>query len=91
MRPMHWLGLAVLALALTACTGGKRLNVLVPDGSPSYLIMDFRTPLPLTPPPAGWYHRTFLRYPPMDMAFVTKVERPAIRLATHASASMLFR
>lgn len=77
--------------ALAACGGGERENVLVPDGSPSFTLMDFRSPLPLDPVPAGWRHRTFLRHPPMEISFVTKEGRPAIRLATSDSASMLFR
>jgi len=38
---------------LTACTAGKRVNVLVPDGSDSYLLMDFVKPFPLDPLPDG--------------------------------------
>jgi len=43
---------------LVAC-GDSRLNVLVPDGSPSVVVMDFTEPLPLDPLPDGWYHRRF--------------------------------
>lgn len=85
------IGCALVAMWLTACGGGKRVNVLVPDGSPAFTLMDFRTPLSLDPVPDGWHHRTFLRHPPMDISFVTKQGRPAIRLATNDSASMLFR
>lgn len=87
--------IAVLVLALapfgSACSGGTRTNVLMPDGSPSYPVMDFREPLPLDPVPAGWHHRTFFRHPPMDISFVTKDGFPAIRMSTKDSASMLFR
>ena len=75
----------------SACSSGKRTHVLVPDGSPSFPLMDFREPLPLDPLPAGWHHRTFLRHPPMDISFVTKDGYPSIRLSTSDSASMLFR
>ncbi len=87
--------IAVRALAFapfgSACSGGTRTNVLMPDGSPSYPVMDFREPLPLDPVPAGWHHRTFLRHPPMDISFVTKDGFPSIRMSTKDSASMLFR
>ena len=79
------------AAALTACTGGQRLNVLVPDGSPSLVVMDFRQPLALDPLPEGWRHRTFFRTDPMQISFVSKEGRPSVRLATHHSASMLYR
>src|ERR1700694_2910210 len=79
------------AAALTACTGGQRLNVLVPDGSPSLVVMDFRKPLTLDPLPDGWHHRTFFRTDPMQISFVSKEGRPSIRLATHHSGSMLYR
>ncbi len=83
--------LVVIAVGLAACSGGARVNVLLPDGAASFTLMDFRTPLPLDPVPEGWFHRTFLRHPPMDISFVTKDGRHAIRLATSDSASMLFR
>ncbi len=92
--PLHrasTVALVTIAVGLAACSSGRRVNVLMPDGSPSYTLMDFRTPLPLDPVPEGWHHRTFRRHPPMDISFVTKDGRPAIRLATHDSASMLFR
>ena len=81
----------LVAAMLTACTGAQRLNVLMPDGSPAVVVMDFRQPLPLDPPPEGWRHRTFFRTEPMQMSFVSKDGRPSIRLATHHSASMLYR
>ena len=92
--PLHrasTVALVTIAVGLAACSSGRRVNVLMPDGSPSYTLMDFRTPFPLDPVPEGWHHRTFRRHPPMDISFVTKDGRPAIRLATHDSASMLFR
>ena len=68
-----------------------RLNVLVPDGSGSLQLMDFRQPIPVNPPPDGWYHRTFKRHDPMDISFVTKDDRPSIRLATHDTGSIFAR
>ena len=79
------------AIALAACTAGERRNVLVPDGSPSVVVMDFREPLALDHLPDGWRHRTFFRTDPMQISFVSKEGRPSIRLATHDSASMLYR
>lgn len=79
------------AVTLTACTGADRSHALTADGSTPITVMDFKHPLPLDPPPAGWKHRTFWFTSPMDIRFVTKAGRPAIRLATDDSASMLFR
>ena len=79
-----------LAASLASC-GDSRVNVLVPDGSPSFAIMDFTDPLPIDPLPDGWYHRLFWRHGPMDISFETKQGVAAIRLATHDTASMLFR
>lgn len=68
-----------------------RLNVLIPDGSGSFTLMDFRQPITIKPPPDGWYHRIFRRHDPMDISFVTKDGRPSIRLATHDSGSIFVR
>lgn len=81
----------IVAALLAACTGAQRVNVLVPDASKSVVVMDFREPLALDPPPDGWRHRTFFRTEPMQISFATKAGRPSIRLATHHSASMLYR
>ena len=80
----------VLVGSMVAC-GAPRENVLVPDGSGSFALMDFTEPLPLDPLPDGWSYRTFWRHRPMDISFETKEGVPAIRLATHDTASMLFR
>ena len=79
-----------LAGGLVACED-TREHVLVPDGSRSFAIMSFAEPLPLDPLPDGWSHRRFWRHGPMDISFETKEGVPAIRLATHDTASMLFR
>ena len=83
--------LAVAVAALAACGAGERRNPLVPDGSPSVEVMRFRAPLALDPLPEGWRHRRFFRTDPMNISFVTKAGRPAIRLATQGSGSMLYR
>ena len=85
--------LLVTALTLvSACDSGrKRINVLTAHGEAEVTLMDFSTPFPLDPPPAGWYHRTFWTRAPMQMAFAAKDGVPALRLETRSSASMLFR
>jgi len=84
---------ALAAGCLTAgCAGERsRAGAIAPDGSDVFTLMDFRTPLDLSALPAGWSHRTFRRHDPMDVSFVTKDGRAAIRLETHDTASMLFR
>jgi Protein of unknown function (DUF3047) len=79
------------AAALAGCAGEERRNPLLADGSPSIVVMEFRQPLALDPPPEGWRHRRFFRTDPMQIGFATKAGRPAIRLATQASGSMLYR
>jgi hypothetical protein len=86
--------IAAVALALTACGPFRTLprsSPVVPDGSPSVTVMDFSSPISLDPTPEGWYHRTFSTADPMQIDFVEKDGRPAARLATHGTASMLFR
>ncbi len=53
--------------------------------------MDFSTPLDLDALPEGWSHRIFQRHDPMDISFISKDGRAAIRLETNDTASMLFR
>ena len=90
-QPAIYVVVLALGAVTAACDRGNRVSVLVPDGAPSFTLMQFDRPLPLDPVPAGWYHRTFFRHPPMDISFVTKEGQRAIRLATNDSASMLFR
>lgn len=82
--------LFVVLTLLTAC-GRERSNVLTAHGEPEITVMDFSKPLPLDPPPVGWYHRTFWTRGPMQMRFAVKDGVPALRFETHATASMLFR
>jgi hypothetical protein len=79
-----------MAIGAAAC-GDDRHGVLVPDGGPEIVVMDFATKLPLDPLPAGWYHHKFWTRRPMTIGFAVKDGTPAIRLATHGTASMLFR
>ena len=82
----------LVALLVAGCMGApERRNVLKASGEAEVVVMDFTAPLPLSPLPGGWYHRKFLTRSPMDISFATKEGVPAIRLATSASASMLFR
>ncbi len=81
-----------LATLSAACAGGRaRVGVIAPDGSSEFTLMDFSAPLDLDALPEGWSHRTFRRHDPMDISFIEKDGRAAIRLATNDTASMLFR
>lgn len=93
---LHSLALSALILAILstgpACGAARpRVGVVVPDGAATVTLMDFGAPLELGTLRPGWYHRTFRRHGPMEISFVRKEGRAAIRLATHDSASMLFR
>jgi hypothetical protein len=68
-----------------------RVAVLTAHGEAEVVVMDFAQPMPLDPPPPGWWHRRFWTRAPMAMDFAVKDGVPALRLTTHASASMLFR
>jgi hypothetical protein len=83
--------LLAAAVAMGGCARDERHNPVAADGSPSIAVMDFRQPLALDPLPEGWRHRRFFRTDPMHISFAAKAGRPAIRLATQASASMLYR
>ena len=78
-------------VCLLGCSTPDRTAVLVPDGSPAFALMDFDSPPSLDPVTPGWQHRTFRRHPPMEISFVSKDGRAAVRLRTADSASMLFR
>ena len=83
----------VVAAALAAwfLRGPERRNVLVPQGGPEVVVMDFARPFPLDPLPDGWYHHKFWTRNPAIYAFAVKDRVPALRIETNASASMLFR
>lgn len=90
-RAVPWF-LLIAALAGAFAFGrGTRLNVLTPHGERELTVMDFSSPFPLDPPPAGWRHRLFWTRSPMQMSFAEKDGVKALRLATDSSASMLFR
>jgi len=86
-----WLLLAAALVAVLALGRAQRLNVLTPSGEREVVVMDFSSPFPVDPPPAGWYHRRFWTRRPMQISFAEKDGVRALRLATQASASMLFR
>ena len=94
-----WDAIPQLALAITAallivsCRRGlgERTNILRPDGEGAVAIMDFSMPPSLDPIEPGWYHREFFWHKPMDIAFVTKDNVPAVKLSTHDTASILIR
>ncbi|MCB1671625.1 MAG: DUF3047 domain-containing protein, partial [Pseudomonadales bacterium] len=60
-------------------------------GEQELTVMDFTRPMPLDPPPDGWWHRRFLTRRAMDLSFGSIGGEQALRLATDNSASMLFR
>ena len=93
MYPVKKIILIVLAVAAAflSCASVERVSVLLPDGSQSFLLMDFRTPFSMDALPEGWYHRKFKRHSPMALSFVTRDNRPSLRVETDDSASMLFR
>lgn len=70
---------------------GERNNVLIPQGEPEIIVMDFSSPIRLDPTEPGWYHYKFLTRNPMQISFEIKENVPAIKLSTNNSASMLFR
>lgn len=87
--------LAVIGLlALSACANTRdpgQTNALTASERGQVVVMDFSQPLALDPVPDGWRHRTFFRTEPMQIGFENHAGRPAIRLATNHSASMLYR
>ena len=81
-----------IAISLLACGGDRpRTGVIAPTGAASFTLMSFSDPLQLDALPPGWTHNTFWRHGPMDIRFVQKDGRRAVRLATRDSASMLMR
>ncbi len=84
-------GILCLLVVLSGCGERERINILAPDGSSPFSVMDFSKITSLDPLPDGWFHRTFWFTSPMDISFGTKEGRQAIKLATDNSASMLFR
>src|SRR5581483_8723593 len=90
-RFVPWLLLLLAIAGALAYEGDARLNALVPHGEKEFAVMDFSHPFPLSPPPLGSYPRRSWTRPPMEMTFAVKEDVPALRLTTHASASMLFR
>ena len=58
-------------------------------GSAPYVVMDFSKPMAIDALPQGWRQRKFNFVKPMQISFAQKAGRPAIRLQTHDSASML--
>ena len=91
-RPFYFIVLS--GLLLTSCSGGdfgERTDVIAPDGSAEISIMDFSDPPSLDPMTPGWFHKTFFWHGPMDIEFLEKDGRAAVKLSTDDSASMLIR
>ena len=61
-------------------------------GLASVLVIDFTAPMPLDPPPAGWWwHRTFWTLSAASFSLARKDGIAALKIATGDSASMLVR
>ena len=76
-----------LALLSVACIGGRaRVGAIAPDGSSEFTLIDFSAPLDPDTLPEGWSHRPFRRHDPMDISFIQKDGRVAIRFATNDTA-----
>lgn len=91
-RPFYFIILS--SILLSSCSGrdfGDRTDVITPDGSAEVSIMDFSDPPALDPMTPGWFHRTFFWHGPMDIEFLEKDNRAAVKLSTDDSASMLIR
>lgn len=82
---------AVAAAFYLATLPPERRNVLRASGGAEVVVMDFATPFSLDPLPAGWWHRKFWTRKAAALSFAVKEGVPALRFATSASASMLFR
>jgi hypothetical protein len=78
-------------MALHAGVNAQSAAAPSPDLTAPYVLMDFTRPIDLAALPSDWRHRTFFRTRPMQISFVNKASRAAIRLETHGSASMLYR
>jgi len=76
---------------LTTVSRGDFSAFVAAVGEVQLDVMDFSQPMPLDPPPQGWWHRKFLTRAPMDMSFQRMEGEHGLRLATDNSASMLFR
>jgi len=83
--------IAAAAVVYLVTRPSERRNVLRANGGAAVVVMDFAKPFPLDPPPAGWWHRKFWTRKAAALSFAVKDGVPALRFATKASASMLFR
>ena len=60
IKPLMFCALVIGGVVYLQFTSERpRLNILTPDGSASFQVMNFRQPIPVKPPPDGWYHRVF--------------------------------
>jgi len=79
----------LLICSVSACSNASREVAAPPAGSAPYVVMDFSKPMAIDALPQGWHQRKFSFVEPMRISLVEKAGRSAIRLQTHASASML--
>ncbi len=81
--------LVLLICSVSACGDAPREVAAPSSGSAPHVVMDFSKPMAIDALPQGWHQRKFNFVEPMRISFAEKVGRPAIRLQTHDSASML--
>ncbi len=82
--------LFLIICSVAACGDAPRDVSAPPAGSAPYVVMDFSKPMAIDALPQDWRQREFHFVEPMQISFVEKAGRPAIRLQTRNSASMLF-
>ena len=67
------------------------VNPVLAGSGPTVTLMDFAVPIDFSPLPEGWWHRTFLTKPAMQLSFVEKSGVKAIRCETAGSGSIFGR
>lgn len=85
------LGIAGIAEFRYLISPPPSVNPVLAGAGPNVALMDFSNPIPLSPPPPGWWHLKFLTKPPMQISFVKKAAVKALRCDTSASGSIFGR
>lgn len=94
----YYIGITLLLIfGLSSCTTTRNAKessdyALSPgEGQKELVVMDFSAPPSLNPIENGWEEQSFVWHKPMEMSFVEKESKKAIRLKTKDSASILLR
>jgi hypothetical protein len=100
-RLLRIVGYSLATLALLAVIGyvafqkltspPAPVNPVLAGNEPTVTLMDFATPFELSPPPTGWWKRTFFTKPEMKLSFTEKSGTKALRCNTSASGSIFGR